>query len=143
MNATSAASYYPYVPYCRGATSRFEGENASAVAEAILRNQHMREVLGLNGTAGYHLHSVTLNAATHEANGLTRRLVLLWQAMPTLPQERRGEENPVMERVITLEHGEDPRPEASWVWELANGKLVAKEVLDPASSTSPAAGMTP
>jgi len=133
--------YTPFVPSAIGASSVFCGESAAEVAEAVLKNNKIRELLELNGLAGYRLHAVSLHPAepdesgknlppaVRENAGFQRRLVIKWQALQSLPQERRREVNPIEERVIMLRHGVDHDPDASWVWALEGGKLVAQRVL--------------
>lgn len=137
----NAVQYTPFVPSSLGTSSVFRGASAAEVAEAVLSNNRMRELLGLNALAGYRLHSVVLHPAVpddacknmlpavRDKAGLQRRLVIQWQAMQTLPQERRGEVNPIQEKVITLRHGVDDDAEAHWVWGLDGGKLVAKRAV--------------
>lgn len=110
------AVYSPYIPASAGLASRFEGANAAKVAEAILKSHATRELLGLNSAAGYFLHGIHLSAATKGEHGLERRLTLRWQAMSTVSQARKGEENPIESKTVWLQRGEDPQPGVAWAW---------------------------
>jgi hypothetical protein len=117
-----------YTPYVYGASSTtFEAENACEVAEKIMRSNRMREVLGLNGLAGYNLHGLKLERAVITKDGLTRKLVIQWQAMQTLPQEQNGEHNSIETKTVYMEHGIDNTPETEWRWvKDGKGKLNAQ-----------------
>lgn len=121
------ATYTPYVPAANGCSSTFEGANAAEVAEKIMQSNGMRGKLGLNGLAGYYLHGLTLDKAEMTKDGLTRKLTIQWQAMQTVPQERKGEHNPVETKTIYMEHGADDAPETEWEWvKDSKGKLNAQ-----------------
>jgi hypothetical protein len=117
-----------YTPHVFSASSTtFEAENASEVAEKIMRSNRMRWLLGLNGLAGFNLHGLKLEKAVITKDGLTRKLVIQWQAMQTLPQERKGEHNPIETKTVYLEHGIDDMPETEWHWvNDGKGKLNAE-----------------
>jgi hypothetical protein len=117
-----------YTPHVSGASSTtFEAENAAEVAEKIMRSNRMRELLGLNGLAGYNLHGLALEKAVSTKDGLTRELVIQWQAMQELPQEQKGEHNPIETKTVYMEHGIDNMPETEWQWvKDGKGKLNAQ-----------------
>lgn len=115
------ATYTPFVPAAMGSSMKFEAATAAEVAEKIMQNNVMREKLNLNGIAGYNLHGLTLGKAEQTRNGLTRKLVIQWQAMQTLPQQRKGKHNPTETKTIYMEHGSDDAPETEWEW-VADGK---------------------
>lgn len=120
-------TYTPFVPAANGSSSDFTGATAAEVAEAVLRSNSMRERLGLNATAGYRLHGLELGAAVDTKDGLTRVLTILWQALPTLPQELAGKTPPIERRTIYLQHGiDDDMPDQAWTWVLnSQGQLEA------------------
>lgn len=119
------ATYTPHVPGSSSTT--LEADNAAEVAEKIMRSNRMRELLGLNGGAGYNLHGLSLGKAINTKDGLTRKLVIQWQAMQTLPQEIKGEHNPIETKTIYMEHGTDDAPETEWQWvKDSKGKLNAQ-----------------
>lgn len=115
------ATYTPFVPAAMGSSMTFEAENAAEVAEKIMQNKVMREKLKLTGVAGYNLHGLTLGKAEQTKDGLTRKMVIQWQARQTLPQQRKGEHNPIETKTIYMEHGSDDAPETEWEW-VADGK---------------------
>lgn len=117
-----------YTPHVSGASSTsFEAGNAAEVAKKIMHSNRMREVLGLNGLAGYNLHGLSLGKAVSTKDGLTRKLVIQWQAMQTLPQEIKGEHNPIETKTVYMEHGTDDAPETEWQWvKDSKGKLNAQ-----------------
>ena len=118
-----------YTPYVSGACSMtFTGDTAAHVAEQVLQSRYMQEALGLSACAGHRIHGASLSKAERTDRGLTRKLIIEWQAMETLPQTSQGKTNPILTKTAYLEHGEDNSPETEWLWkEAGNGQLVAQK----------------
>lgn len=118
-----------YTPYVSGGVSMtFTGDTAAHVAEQVLQNRYMQEALGLSGCAGHRIHGASLSKAEKTLRGLTRKLIIDWQAMETLPQTSQGKTNPILPKTVYLEHGKDDSPEVEWIWKDAgSGQLVAEE----------------
>ena len=101
------AIYTPFVPSAMGCSTTFDAASAAEVAEKIVQSKGMREQLGLNGLAGICLHGLNLSKATRGDRGLRRILTIQWQAMQTVPQERKGEHNPIESKTIYVRCGNE------------------------------------
>lgn len=95
--------YTPFVPSAMGCSAEFAGDTAAEVAEKIIDNPTMRYQLKLvDSAAGYVLHAIRLTKAVMTSNGLSRALIIDIQGMPTVPQSRAGETNPIKTKTIYL-----------------------------------------
>lgn len=118
-------------PYSRSA----DGATLADAIENALKNKAIIEAYGLGGIAGYCWHGLSVSAAEQvieKFNGVEnprqiwrRTISTKWQAMQTLPQERIGEQNPVREVCIRIEHGPEFASTPAVEWSMKSGKLVS------------------
>jgi hypothetical protein len=122
--------YIPSSSYSRSA----EGTTLADAVEAALKDKNIVDALGLGGLAGYHWHGLSVSAASQvvdKFNGIetprqiwTRTINAKWQAMQTLPQEISGEQNPIKDVTIKIEHGPDFAEAPAATWGIKDGALV-------------------
>lgn len=111
------------------------GETLVEAVETALKNKAIIEALGLGGVSGYSWHGLEVSAPKeriHMFNGAEQKcgtwdriITAQWQAMQTLPQELRGEHNPVKTVEIRISHSSDFANDPAVKWELKDEKLVA------------------
>lgn len=113
-----------------------DGVTLADAIENALKDEAIIEACGLGGISGYHWHGLSVTAAEQvidKFNGVEtprqiwkRTINAKWQAMQTLPQERSGEQNPIKDVTIKIEHGPDFADEPAVTWVVKGGKLVAR-----------------
>lgn len=111
----------------------FDGETLADAVEAALKDKKLIEHFGLGGAAGYHWRGLSVSAPVQvidKFNGVetprqiwTRTIRAKWQAMKTLPQELSGEQNPIKDITIKIEHGPDFSAAPAAEWAPVDGKL--------------------
>lgn len=111
------------------------GVTLADAIENALKDKAIIEAYGLGGLAGYHWHGLSVSSAEQvieKFNGTetarqiwTRTINAKWQAMQTLPQEISGEQNPIKDVTIKIEHGPDFASQAATTWAIKDGKLVS------------------
>ena len=119
-------------PYSRSA----DGATLADAIENAMKNKAIIEAYGLGGIAGYCWHGLSVSAAEQvieKFNGVEnprqtwkRTVHVKWQAMQTLPQETSGEQNPIKDVTIKIEHGPKFSGEPAVTWSVKDGKLVAR-----------------
>ena len=111
----------------------FDAETLADSVEVALKDSKLIEHFGLGGTAGYRWHGLSVSAPVQvidKFNGIetprqiwTRTISAQWQAMQTLPQELSGEQNPIRDITIKIEHGSEFASAAGAEWVSIDGKL--------------------
>lgn len=111
----------------------FDAETLADSVEVALKDSKLIEHFGLGGTAGYRWHGLSVSAPMQvidKFNGIqtprqiwTRTISAQWQAMQTLPQELSGEQNPIRDITIKIEHGSEFASAAGAEWVSIDGKL--------------------
>lgn len=124
--------HIPSSSYSRNA----EGITMPDAIEAALKDKVIIEALGLGGVAGYRWHGLSVSEPVQvidKFNGVEnprqvwkRTVCAKWQAMQTLPQEISGEQNPIKDVTIKIEHGPEFSGEPAVTWVIKDGKLVAR-----------------
>ena len=111
----------------------FDAETLTESVEVALKDSKLIEHFGLGGTAGYRWHGLSVSAPMQvidKFNGIqtprqiwTRTISAQWQAMQTLPQELSGEQNPIKDVTIKIEHGPEFSAVPAAEWAHVDGKL--------------------
>ena len=111
----------------------FDAKTLADAVEAALKDNKLIEHFGLGGAAGYHWHGLSVSAPVQvvdKFNGVetlrqiwTRTINAKWQAMQTLPQELSGEQNPIKDVTIKIEHGPEFSATPAAEWAHVDGKL--------------------
>ena len=111
----------------------FDGETLADAVEVALKDNKLIEHFELGGTAGYRWNGLSVSAPVQvidKFNGIetprqiwTRTISAQWQAMQTLPQELGGEQNPIRDITIKIEHGSEFASAAGAEWVSIDGKL--------------------
>ena len=111
----------------------FDAETLADSVEVALKDSKLIEHFGLGGTAGYRWHGLSVSAPMQvidKFNGIqtprqiwTRTIRAKWQAMQTLPQELSGEQNPIKDVTIKIEHGPELSSVSAAEWVRVDGKL--------------------
>jgi hypothetical protein len=93
----------PYIPGGHSSV-RYTGETAADVAEGILKDAHMRYLLGIG--AEFDFDKVEMSPAKtypQAWKGYERKLIVCWAPHPTVPQKRQGIQPSARKTTIVLE----------------------------------------